>query len=183
MCMPLEIRIAGYVAASFLLEREPQQWHTILILDSQAEATELVSTHARSHLCLRFDDIVGPRPNHTTPTKMAIATAIAFAQEKDKLLVCCRAGRGRSVALAYVICCQQRGVNEALRLLDPTRQRPNRLVIVLADELLDTLDVLTPFDDWRRQNAHIRLSDYEEEMEREIEALERQGASNRICRL
>ncbi|MDB5311006.1 MAG: Dual specificity phosphatase, catalytic domain [Gemmataceae bacterium] len=52
---------------------------------------------------------------------------------------------------------------EALKLLDPTRQRPNRLVVSLGDAILDTLDVLGPFDEWRRQHAHIRLSDYYDE--------------------
>ncbi len=179
----MDIRIGGYVAASLLLESEPDEWHTILILDTQAEITDFVSTHTRSHLILRFDDVEQPRPGKNPPTKTAIADAISYAQGKDKLLVSCRAGRGRSVALAYAICSHQRGVIEGLKLLDPTRQRPNRLVIALADELLETLDVLTPFDDWRKRNAHVRLSDYEDEMEKEFEALELQGATNRLCRL
>lgn len=179
----MEIRIAGYVAASHLLEREPNEWHVILILDSEAEMTEFLPAHAHSHLWLRFDDIVVPQTKKITPSKEAISQAIAFAQGKDKLLVSCRAGRGRSVALAYVICCRFCGMEQALKLLDPTRHRPNRLVVSLADALLEDLDVLGPFDDWKNRNSHIRLSDYYEEMEREFDALEALGASNRICRL
>ncbi len=93
----------------------------------------------------------------------------------------CRAGRGRSVALAYVICCRQYGVAEALKLLDPTRHRPNRLVVRLGDSLLDSIGVLDSFDGWRRQHAGIPLSDHYDEMEKEFEALEAQGATNRIC--
>jgi len=37
------------------------------------------------------------------------------------------------------------------------------------------------FDEWRRRHSHIQLSDYYDEMEKELEALEAQGASNRIC--
>jgi predicted protein tyrosine phosphatase len=177
----MEIHVGGYVAASLLLEREPKQWHTLVLLDSDKQATDFVRDHSRSHLCLRFDDIEEPRANKQIPTRTQIAQAIEFARGKDKLLVSCRAGRGRSVALAYVICCRERGAAEALKLLDPTRHRPNRLVISLGDSVLDTLCVLDSFDDWRRRHAHTELSDYYDEMEKEFEALEAQGATNRIC--
>ncbi|MBP3955758.1 dual specificity protein phosphatase family protein [Gemmata sp. G18] len=176
-----EIRIAGYTAASLLLERELKQWHALVLLDSNKQATNFVQEHTPSHLYLRFDDIEEPRADKQTPTRAQIAQAIEFAQGKDKLLVSCRAGRGRSVALAYLICCRERGVTEALKLLDPTRHRPNRLVISLGDTLLDALYVLDSFDDWHRRHAHVQLSDYYDEMEKEFEALEAQGASNRIC--
>jgi predicted protein tyrosine phosphatase len=177
----VELRIASYVAASLLLEQEPNQWHALVLLDSDKQATDFVKTHARSHLYLRFDDIEEPRANKLPPSGTLIEQGLHFAKGKDKLLVSCRAGRGRSVALAYVICCQEHGVPEALKLLDPTRHRPNRLVVSLGDVILDAQNVLGAFDDWRQRHAHIRLSDYYEEMEKEFEALEAQGASNRLC--
>jgi predicted protein tyrosine phosphatase len=177
----MEIQIGGYLAASLRLEREPQHWHALVILDSRQRPTDFVPAVARSHLCLRFDDIEEPRVNLQTPTRDQIAQALEFAQGKDKLLVSCRAGQGRSAALGYVIGCRERGVADALKLLNPTRHRPNRLVVSLGDALLDTVDVLGAFDEWRRQHAHLRLSDYYEEMEREWEGLEAQGACNRIC--
>lgn len=175
-----EIVIGGYVAASHRLEREPKQWHVLVLLDSDKQATDFVKKHALSHLVLRFDDIEEPRPKMLAPMRSQIAQALDFARGKDKLLVSCRAGRGRSVALAYVICCQARGVDEALKLLDPTRHRPNRLVVSLGDTLLPPIGALDWFDDWCRRSAHIRLSDYYDEMEKEFEALEAQGATNRI---
>jgi predicted protein tyrosine phosphatase len=177
----VEIRIASYVAASFLLEREPNQWHALVMLDSGKEATDFVKTHARDHLYLRFDDIEEPRTNKQTPTKMLIEQGLNFAKGKDKLLVVCRAGQGRSVAMAYLICCREHGVTEALNLLDPTRHRPNRLVVTIGDALLEAVDVLEQFEDWRRRHSHIRLSDYYDEIEKEIDTLEAQGATNRIC--
>ena len=178
----MEILVRGYMAASFLLEREPKQWHALVMLDSDKKATDFVQNHAQSHLVLRFDDIEEPRENKHTPTTSQIVQALEFAKGKDKLLVSCRAGRGRSVALAYVIACREHGVAEAIKLLDPTRHRPNRLVIDLGDAILDTLGVRDAFDHWRQQHAHhIQLSDYYDEMEKEFEALEAQGAVNRIC--
>jgi predicted protein tyrosine phosphatase len=177
----VEIRIGSYVAASFLLEREPGQWHALVLLDSGKQATDFAQTHARSHLYLRFDDVEESRANKQSPTRDLIEQGLSFARGKDKLLISCRAGQGRSVALAYVISCREHGVPEALKLLDPTRHRPNRLVVMIGDTLLETLDVLAPFDEWRRQHAHIRLSDYYDDMEKEFDALEAQGASDRIC--
>jgi predicted protein tyrosine phosphatase len=176
-----EIRIGGYAAASLALEREPKQWHAIVILDSDKVATDFVRDYALSHLFLRFDDIEEARDRKRVPTPPQIVQALDFAEGKEKLLVRCRAGRGRSVALAYLIRCRERGAAEALELLDPTRHRPNRLVIRLGDALLHTPGTLDAFDDWRRRHAHLRLSDYYDELEREFEALEAEGATNRIC--
>ena len=38
----MEIRIGGYLEASFLLEREPKQWHALVMLDSGKEPTDFV---------------------------------------------------------------------------------------------------------------------------------------------
>jgi predicted protein tyrosine phosphatase len=177
----MEIRIGGYVAASYLLEREPNQWHAIVMLDSGRTATDFVQAHTRSHLFLQFDDVEEHRENKRAPTKNLIEQALAFATGKDKLLVCCRAGQGRSAALAYVLACREHGVAEALKLLNPTRHRPNRLVVAIGDSVLGTAAILDQFDEWRHRHSHIRLADYSDEIVAEIEALEAQGASNRIC--
>lgn len=177
----MEIQVGSYVATSFTLEREPAQWHVLVVLDSGKQATEFVKDHARSYCYLRFDDIEEPQVNKEAPTKAQIEQGLAFAKGKDKLLISCRAGQGRSVALAYLISCQEHGAQKALGLLDPTRHRPNRLVITAGDALLELPDVLGQFDEWRRRHAHIRLSDYYDEMEKELDALEAQGAANRIC--
>jgi predicted protein tyrosine phosphatase len=177
----VEIRIGSYVAASHLLEREPGQWHALVVLDSGKVATDFVKAQALSFCFLRFDDVEAPQANKELPTKRAVEQGLSFAQGKDKLLVSCRAGQGRSVALAYLICCREHGVEEALNLLNPTRHRPNRLVISLGDALLEMPDVLGWFDEWRKLHAHIRLSDYYDEMQKELDALEAQGASDKIC--
>ncbi len=177
----MEIRIGGYLAASFLLEHEPRQWDAIVMLDSRKQATDFVKAYARSFLYLSFDDVEQRRPEKQEPAKALIEQALTFSRGKTRLLVVCRAGQGRSVGLAYVISCREHGVGEALKLLDPTKHRPNRLVVAIGDELLETPGVLERFDDWRRSNAHVQLSDYYEDREKEFTALEAQGASNKIC--
>ncbi|MBA4191247.1 MAG: hypothetical protein C0467_24970 [Planctomycetaceae bacterium] len=177
----VEIRIAGYVAASLILERDPAQWHALVMLDSDVQETDFVPTHTRSHLFVRFDDIEEPRERKHLPSKSLLRDALQFAHGKDKLLVSCRAGRGRSAAVAYTIACQQLGVDEAVKLLDPTRHRPNQLVVRLGSELLEDSTPLAEFERWRRDNANVRRSDFYDDMEREFDSLEAQGATNKIC--
>jgi hypothetical protein len=100
---PDNIRIAGYLAASFLLEREPGEWHALVLIDSNTQAADFVRERTRSHLVLRFDDVEGPRPGRVPPAARQIADALDFARGKDRLLVSCRAGQGRSAALAFLI--------------------------------------------------------------------------------
>jgi predicted protein tyrosine phosphatase len=176
------IRFANYTAASWLLTQEPQQWHTIVILNSGVDPTDFVQTQSLSYLTLRFDDIEEARSSKQLPTKDVIAQGIMFARGKYKLLVSCHAGQGRSAALAYVIGCQAHGPAEAVKMLNPMRHRPNRRVVALGAEVIDIPEALTTLDEWRRTHAYIQLSDYYDEIERELEALEAQGASNRICR-
>src|SRR4051812_13752064 len=125
----MELRICNYLAASFLLEQEPRQWNVIAVLDSGKKATDFVERQSKSFLYLRFDDIEEARPGKQMPTKLFVQEALDFAQDKDRLLVSCRAGQGRSVALGYLIGCRERGLAESLKLLDATRHRPNRLVV------------------------------------------------------
>ncbi len=178
----MEIRIASYVAGSFLLEREPHQWHTIVVLDSGSQVTDFVEKHARTSCIRRFDDVEGPFAGKEPPRRIMIEQCLDFSSGKDKLLVCCRAGQGRSVATAYVIGCREFGVRKAITILNPMRHRPNRLVVQIGATILDNPDILGEFDHWRCRHAHIRLSDYYDEMEAEFEALAAQGAMNRICR-
>lgn len=178
----MQIRIANYVAASLLLEQEPNQWHALVVLDSGHQPTDFVKAHARSCCFLHFDDIEEPRAHRETPTSSLVSQGLGFATGKDKLLVSCRAGQGRSVAMAYLIACRKLGVGEAIKLLNATRHRPNRLVISLGDALLGMPDVLDQFDVWRERHSHIQLSDYYDEIEKELDALEAMGATNRICR-
>jgi predicted protein tyrosine phosphatase len=156
------------------------RWHALVILDSGVEPTGFVAAHTLSHEYLVFDDIESPRPTRRPPTEALIEQGLKFAAGKERLLVCCRAGQGRSASMAYLIRCRDVGAPEAVALLDPTRHRPNRLVVELGDRLLSELQPLQAFDDWRHRHGHIRLSDYYDEMEREIDRLVEAGARDLI---
>ena len=180
----MQIRVAGYLPASFLLERESGQWPALVILDSAADvAADFLAAHATSHCVLRFDDVLEDRGKRRAPSREWIKRGLDFARGKERLLVSCRAGQARSAALAYVIGCREHGAAEAIRFLDPTRHRPNRLVVELGAGLVDAPGLLGRFEEWCDRHAHIKLSDYYDEIEKEIVALEAQGACNRICPL
>ena len=80
----MEIRIGSYVAASFLLEREPDQWHTLIVPDSGLQSTDFVKAYARFYYFLRFDDVELLRENKKTPTRAMIEQGLNFAKGKDK---------------------------------------------------------------------------------------------------
>jgi predicted protein tyrosine phosphatase len=175
----MELRILGYVAASLLLAQEPKQWHALVLLDSGKKPTGFVEAHALSHLYLYFDDIEHPYAGKQLPTERLVEQGLQFARGKEKLLAICRAGRGRSVAMGSLIGCQEWGAEAAVKLLDPTRHRPNRLVVEIGKQLLGDLAVLRRFTEWRGRHP-VRLSDYWDQCEREFDALEAEGARDRI---
>ncbi len=46
----MKIVIRNYLAASFLLEQEPNAWDAIVILDSVLTHTDFVAEYARNHI-------------------------------------------------------------------------------------------------------------------------------------
>jgi len=176
----MNIIIRSYLAGSFLLENCPQTWDTIAILDTKAVPTSFLSTHARSHFYLRFDDVAFNATGKRAPTTDDIRSALEFAAESEDLLVCCRAGQSRSAAVAFVVCFERLGRDAAYALLDATRHIPNTLVVELASRVLGHPELLQTFRKWHLDHTHIRLSDHIDDIEKEWDELERQGARNRM---
>ena len=177
----MKIVIRNYLAGSFLLEQEPLVWDAIVILDSGLMETDFVSINARRHLYLRFDDVVAAATTSKRPPTISdIRKTMDFATNSENLLVSCRAGQSRSVAIAFLIAFQQMGSAAALSLLNPKRHSPNSLIVKLGEQLVDDPMLLSTFNDWRDKNQQIRLSDYVDDIEREFDELERLGAKNRI---
>jgi len=176
----MEIAIRNYLAGSYLLESSPQNWDAIVILDSELCESEFINEYTRNHLFLRFDDVVTPATGKRPPTVDQIESAMNFASDSDRLLVCCRAGQSRSAATAFSIAYDKLGVDTAIGLLNPKRHAPNTLIIDLAANIIDDPMFATTFHDWQNANLHIRLTDYVEEVANEMDVLESNGARNRI---
>ena len=178
----MNIVIRSYLAGSFLLESEPKTWDAIVILDSRISPTDFVDHHARRHVYLRFDDVVTETRDKQAPTPDDLQIALEFSASSDNLMVCCRAGQSRSAATAFLINYHRFGKDAAHNLLDPKRHVPNSLVIDCGARFLNDPHVLTAFDDWRSEHQGIDFFDYVDDIEREIDELERQGACNRIVK-
>lgn len=176
----MQLRIGGYLAASFLLQNEPHEWDAVVILDSSLSATRFVAEHTPRHLYLRFDDVVQSAQGRRAPTVGDIEGALEFARAAKKLLVSCRAGQSRSAAVAYAVAHKFLGAEAALTLLDPCRHRPNALIVSLAASVLDDPSLATNYENWLLKLGSTRLSSHAEEIEQEIDALERAGARNLI---
>ncbi len=176
----MKIVIRNYLAGSFLLEQEPNVWDAIVILDSGLSHTPFVAEHARKHIYLRFDDVEADVRGKRVPTLDDIRTATEFARHSENLVVCCRAGQSRSAAIAFVIGCQQLGAESACGLLNPKRHVPNSRIVELGASLIDDPFVLQAFAKWQTANGDVKLSSCLNDIEREFDELERQGARNRI---
>lgn len=175
-----EIRAASYLVASELLQRESDSWDVIVVLGSEAELNPFVEKHSRSYLVLRFDDIEKPIQGQQHVASKHIEQAVAFAKNSENLLVTCRAGQSRSVALAFVLASQHFGEQAANEMLNAKRHIPNQLLIREAARLLDHPEIEDSFRAWRNSNAHIVLSDYYDEIDDEIAALEASGVVNKV---
>ena len=115
--------------------------HVLSLISPDAPAPNIKSP---DRLVLRFNDIVAPQDGLTHASPADIETLIAFARSwhgPAPLLAHCWAGISRSTAAAYIIAClhhppgTEQDLAQLLRRLAP-EATPNRLMIALADEIL-----------------------------------------------
>ncbi|WDI43177.1 hypothetical protein [Bremerella sp. P1] len=175
-----EILAASYLAASDLLRRESGRWDVIVVLGGESDLNPFVEEHAQDYVVLRFDDIERPIQRQQHVTSEHIDQAIAFAKDRECVLVTCRAGQSRSVALAFVLACQYFSLAAATEMLNAKRHIPNQLLIREAASWLDRPEIENTFQAWRARNAHIVLADYYDEIGDEVDALEAAGVVNQI---
>lgn len=176
----MNIVIRNYIGASQLLECEPKDWSAIVILDSNCAPTSFVSEYAARYTYLTFDDLTLGHSNKRIVEHTHLQQAMDFATDVERLLVCCRAGQSRSAATAYVVAYARRGRSTAIELLDPKRHIPNELVVRLGSDVLEMPEIFADFKEWQVRNQHVKLADFYDEIEAEVDELERQGARNRI---
>lgn len=175
-----EIRAASYLVASDLLQHESGRWDVIVVLGSESELNPFVEQHSRRYLVLCFDDIEKPIHGQQHVTSVHIEQAVAFAQQSENMLITCRAGQSRSVALAFVLAFQHFGEQLAIEMLNAKRHIPNQFLIRESARLLDHPEIEDSFRAWRTSNENIVLSDYYDEIDDEVAALEASGVVNQV---
>lgn len=77
----MRIVIHNRLAASFLLENEPNAWDTIAIIEPGTTPSDFLARQARRHLVLRFDDIEVAAPGKRLPTADDVRRAFVFAAD------------------------------------------------------------------------------------------------------
>lgn len=173
----MKIEIRGYVAASDLLNSEPGIWDAIFILDSNCKLNPACQQLSKRHLALSFDDVETPRGNLVAPTERHLQEALRFAKNSSKLLVSCRAGQSRSVALGLFVTAKLYNSQQAMNLLNPARHIPNELILSLAMREIDDPDFHCLLSTWI-ENAQGK---FDQELARQsIEELLANGATNQI---
>ena len=120
--------------------RRPER--IVSILDPEFETPDL--GYADHHLRLTFHDIHVLTEGAVLPSFEHILELISFVggwTRVGPLLVHCRAGIGRSTAIAFVVSClhnptaSERSIAQELRRVAPLA-RPNETLIGLADEIM-----------------------------------------------
>lgn len=76
------------------------------------------------------------------PTKEDIQRILDFSKGKDNILCSCHAGRSRSSAIAFLICCCQEDPSEAIKIFDIKKHDPNILIIKMGAEILNNDRIL-----------------------------------------
>ena len=176
----MKIEIRNYLAGSFLLETESKEWDSIVVLDSYLNESSFVEHHSSRSLQLKFDDVVKAARNRVEPNSALIQQALEFAKDSNQLVVCCRAGQSRSAALAFSIAFDNLGAAAAFELLNPRRHAPNERIVEIADGLIERPGLWNTFMQWVDRAGGIRLVDFLDEIERELDQLEARGARDRI---
>ncbi len=148
-----EIHIHGHAvrtAQQFLANR-PGEFHCLVITDAGYPFPEEIAGLCGDVLHLSFDDVCFPSGFFQRLADLAtVRKGLEWAGRRDKLVVACHAGISRSAAFAFLIACTDRPPEYALRVLDPTRHRPNDLVVFLGSKVLGDRAVWDTFLAWCR---------------------------------
>lgn len=98
-----------------------------------------------------FDDIESPMDELELVTPEQIMMILAWAKDKERIVVHCAAGISRSSAVAYLIACSRMPPSEAIRMIDPDRHCPNDLVLFHGIKILNDISIYTEYMKWIRK--------------------------------
>ena len=117
----------------------------VSLLDPNYAFPETGSAYSSRHLRLSFHDIHVPAEDQVVPTANHIDVLLGFLSLwscKAPILIHCRAGIGRSPAVAFITACLHNPLADELDIAVMLRRasplaRPNEVLIQLADAAMD----------------------------------------------
>jgi len=121
-----------------------QNYDLLTLLSPDTPQSDWSRFACERHIRLAFHDIIEPMPGLVVPDRDIMRAVLDFGRNSESqraLLIHCWAGISRSSAAAFVIACDrnpgfERDIASELRRRAPSAT-PNRLMVRLADELLE----------------------------------------------
>ena len=148
-----DITIWSLREISALIREKPTDLNIVSIRSTEIpQATYDVFEECRSNygniIVEYFDDIQIPQDGFIVPAKEQIMRILKWAMDKEHIAVHCTAGISRSSAIAYLIACHRSSPKQALKILDPMKHSPNRLILHLGMEVLGDKAVMSEYMFW-----------------------------------
>lgn len=125
------MEILSRAALLALVKANPKEHSAVVIHEfgKRAEVEEIIR-HCKKCVVLEMDDIISDRLGG--PTKEQVQEALASGFE----IVACKQGVSRSAAIAFLMECQKKSPEEAIKLLDEKKHYPNELILKFGLELI-----------------------------------------------
>jgi len=146
----MSIIIASRRTSRELVQEHPGRFNVVSILEPELlEAPKEIKEFAKDYLPLFFHDIEYKREGFVEPKYEHIEKALAWAEDKDELIVACQAGISRSSAVAYLIqCTREHHPRLALKILKPLKHHPNSLIVNLGADILKNDAIVDEYHNW-----------------------------------
>jgi predicted protein tyrosine phosphatase len=143
-----QINICSQLDAFFTLSLFPNELDVISISGKNQPDLKAMTLLARNVLHVHIDDIWDKSheaQGFVLPNLSDVSRILDWKRSKgseNRLLVHCHAGISRSSAIAFIISCMDKSIEESLQILDPAIHYPNELLIKLGSELLDKPEMI-----------------------------------------
>ncbi|HCE46440.1 MAG TPA: hypothetical protein DET40_23090 [Lentisphaeria bacterium] len=136
-----------------LIRRNPTGLNIVSIRSSRLPDSEYAffdefRANYKDIIIEKFDDIKVPEEGWIVPELEHVRRILGWAEERENIAVHCTAGISRSSAIAYLIACQRSSPKQAVKVLDPAKHAPNRLIIKLGMDVLGDEAVMLEYIKW-----------------------------------
>jgi len=153
MKQPINITIFSLGEITKRIKEKPTGFNIVSIRSSDIspakyDVFDKYRSNYRDIIIECFDDIKAPQDGFITPMKEHIRRILKWAMDKENIVVHCTAGISRSSAIAYLIACQMSSPKQALKVFDPLKHCPNRLILNIGVEVLGDESILSEYLKW-----------------------------------
>jgi len=149
----MKIYITGHKGAAGVMEERPQEFNVILYTNSNYPAPVAIKENAKSLIHFSVDDIDVSTHGKVSPSMLTVINFLDWSRDKEDIMCVCHAGVSRSSATAYVIASSRIGPEKALEFLKPMWHWPNRLIVWLGSQILESPEIWNVFVQWQLEET------------------------------